>query len=80
MSVSSETRTRRTDRLGDALTWLCGGALAINLLLSAALVGLIAINGLGYFWPRQIVLFEQRSQFHRGALEDVQSFSHGRVR
>jgi phosphate transport system permease protein len=63
--ASSESRTRsrfgarprvRTDRLGQAFTWLCGGALATNLLLTIALIALIAVNGLAYFWPKQIVL------------------------
>lgn len=46
----------RTDRLGHAFTWLCGGALATNLLLTLALIGLIAVNGLAYFWPKEVVL------------------------
>ena len=49
-------RGTRTDRLGRAFTWLCGGALAINLLLTLALIALVAVNGLAYFWPKQIVL------------------------
>jgi phosphate transport system permease protein len=47
----------RTDRLGQAFTWLCGGALATNLLLTLALIGLIAVNGLAYFWPKDVILF-----------------------
>jgi phosphate transport system permease protein len=44
-----------SDRLGQSLTSLCGGALAINLLLAVGLIGLIAYHGLTYFWPKPIV-------------------------
>ena len=48
-------RPRRTDLLGDGLTALCGGALALNLLLVAGLVGLLAADGLGTFWQKKVV-------------------------
>jgi phosphate transport system permease protein len=48
----------RTDLLGQGFTWLCGGALAVNLLLTLGLIALVAVNGLVYFWPRPIVLFQ----------------------
>jgi len=48
-------RRRANDRLGQSLTSLCGGALAINLLLAIGLIGLIAYHGLTYFWPKTIV-------------------------
>ena len=47
----------RTDPLGVGLTALCGGALAFNLLLVVALLGVLAANGLGYFWQRPLVEF-----------------------
>ena len=47
-------RDRRTDFLGDSLTALCGGALALNLLLIAGLLTLLAAVGLSYFWPRPV--------------------------
>jgi len=50
------TRPRRTDALGQALTWLCGGALAFNLLLALGLLVLIATAGLHYFWQQPLVL------------------------
>jgi len=37
------------------LTSLCGGALALNLLLVIALLGVLAINGMGYFWQKELV-------------------------
>ncbi len=48
-------RGRASDFLGESLTALCGGALALNLLLILFLLGLLAANGMGYFWQRKIV-------------------------
>lgn len=50
------TRRSRTDLLGRSFTWLCGGALALNLLLALGLLLLIAIYGLGYFWQKPLLL------------------------
>ena len=36
-------------------TWLTAGALALDLLLIAGLLVLVAINGAGAFWPRAVV-------------------------
>src|SRR5262249_12189382 len=49
-------RRRRTDLLGQTFTWLCGGALAFNLLLALGLLLLIATYGLGFFWQKRLVL------------------------
>ncbi len=46
---------RHRDRLGVSLTWLSGGALALNLLLILSLLALIAYRGGGYFWQRDVV-------------------------
>src|SRR5262245_52236569 len=43
--------------LGQSLTWLCGGALAFNILLVLAILSLLAWNGLGYFWQEDLVEF-----------------------
>ena len=48
----------RIDVLGEGLTALCGGALALNLLLVAGLLGVLAVHGLGYFWQRPLVQFD----------------------
>src|SRR5687767_5381107 len=48
----------RPDLLGQSLTALCGGALALNLLLVVALLALLAANGLGYFWQKPLERFE----------------------
>ncbi|RMF83570.1 MAG: phosphate ABC transporter permease PstA [Nitrospinota bacterium] len=42
-------------RSGDPFIWLTGGALAFALLMVAGLVLLILVNGLGFFWPRDVV-------------------------
>src|SRR5262245_13687293 len=52
--------SRRTDLLGQSLTWMCGGALAFNLLLALGLLLLIATYGLGYFWQEKLVLLTLR--------------------
>ena len=48
-------RSHRRDRRGTAFTWLCGGALAVNLVLVGVLVGLLASRGLAYFWQSPLV-------------------------
>jgi phosphate transport system permease protein len=46
---------RRSGAVGQALTWLCGGALALNLLLVISILLLLAYNGLSYFWQKDLV-------------------------
>jgi phosphate transport system permease protein len=46
---------RRTELLGRSFTWLCGGALALNLLLVIGILLLLAFQGLGYFWQKDLV-------------------------
>ncbi len=42
-------------RSGDPFIWLTGGALAVCLLLVAGLILLVLVNGLGFFWPDDMV-------------------------
>jgi phosphate transport system permease protein len=42
-------------RTGEPFVWLTGGALALSLVLVTGLVGLILVNGLGFFWPKDVV-------------------------
>ena len=46
---------QRSELFGQAMTWLCGGALAFNLLLVIGILGLLAWHGLGYFWQKDLV-------------------------
>src|SRR3954464_4957654 len=46
---------RRSAAVGQALTWLCGGALALNLLLVISILLLLAWNGLSYFWQKDLI-------------------------
>ena len=52
--------SKRREFFGESMTALCGGALALNLLLILALLGLIARNGLATFWPRDLERFAMR--------------------
>ncbi|HWN44249.1 MAG TPA: phosphate ABC transporter permease PstA [Thermoanaerobaculia bacterium] len=45
----------RSELFGQAMTWLCGGALAFNLLLVIGIMGLLAWHGLSYFWQKDLV-------------------------
>ena len=49
--VSMRRSTKRLWSGGEPFIWLTGGALALSLLLVAGLIGLILVNGLGFFWP-----------------------------
>jgi len=49
-----------SELLGQSLTWLCGGALAFNILLVLAILSLLAWNGLGYFWQEDLVEFTMK--------------------
>ncbi len=49
------TAARRFWRSGEPFVWLTGGALALALVMVAGLVGIILVNGLGFFWPRDVV-------------------------
>ena len=52
---NSKPPRRRSDLLGDSFTALCGGALALNLLLVVGILALLAWNGGQYFWQRDLV-------------------------
>ncbi len=44
----------------DALVWLSGGTLAVIFLLVAGLVLVIAVHGLGFFWPQDLTRYVLR--------------------
>jgi phosphate transport system permease protein len=43
---------------GDPFVWLTGAMLALSLLMVAGLLGLVLVNGLGMFWPKDVERFE----------------------
>jgi phosphate transport system permease protein len=49
------TGARQFWRSGEPFIWLTGGGLAFALVLVLGLLGLIAANGLGFFWPADVV-------------------------
>jgi phosphate transport system permease protein len=40
---------------GDPFIWLTGGALAFSLVMVVGLVLLVLVNGMGFFWPKDVV-------------------------
>lgn len=45
-------------RRAEPMVWLSAGAVVFALLLLLALVGLLAVRGLGYFWPQPLMLLQ----------------------
>ncbi len=40
---------------GSLFIWLCGGALGLSLLMIGGLLFLVVMNGMGYFWPKDLI-------------------------
>ena len=57
LTLGAAGRGRR-DLLGRALTWLCGGALALNLLFVVGILALLGYHGLAYFWQKPLLWVE----------------------
>ncbi len=47
-------RVRELIRRGDPAIWFTGTGLAVSLLMITGMIGLILVNGLGFFWPRPL--------------------------
>jgi len=43
---------------GTPYVWLNAGAVSISVLMVAGLIGLIAVRGLGHFWPADVAVFD----------------------
>ncbi|HEY4758997.1 MAG TPA: ABC transporter permease subunit, partial [Thermoguttaceae bacterium] len=54
--LARSRRGKRFWRQGEPLVWATGGALAFTLLLVVVLIAIVAVNGLGVFWPHQVNL------------------------
>lgn len=48
-------KLREYFKSGEAWVWLNGGMVAISLIMVIGLLGLIAVRGLGHFWPADVV-------------------------
>jgi phosphate transport system permease protein len=72
MTRPSATSQRRRDLLGVSFTALCGGALALNLLLILGLLVLIGWQGGRYFWQKDLLEVELADG--RRLLGEVHSF------
>src|SRR5262245_48532952 len=52
--VPSSSSDKRRDFVGVSMTALCGGALALNMMLILALLAVIGWQGARYFWQKEI--------------------------
>jgi phosphate transport system permease protein len=62
-AVTAPATSRARDfffRKGEPMIWLAGSGLAISLLLIFGLLALVAVRGLGFFWPHPLVLLETK--------------------
>jgi phosphate transport system permease protein len=69
---------------GSPWIWLNAGAVSISILLVVGLLLLIAVNGLGHFWPKQIAEFnlvdnDGSTSSVIGAIVDHESVPRGRI-
>ncbi|MGR8933732.1 MAG: phosphate ABC transporter permease PstA [Gammaproteobacteria bacterium] len=55
-------KIRQWFRTGAPWVWLNAGAVSINIILVCGLLGLIAVRGLGHFWPSDIAEFNYRDK------------------
>ncbi len=53
---------------GSPWIWMTAGAVSINLLLVAGLLFLIALRGLGHFWPADIVEYRYQDQSNQASV------------
>jgi phosphate transport system permease protein len=60
---------------GEPFIWLTGSALAIGLIMVAGLVLLIMVNGLGFFWPKDVL----RLQLENGTTVMGQLAEHEKI-
>ncbi len=69
---------------GDPWIWLNAGAVAISLILVFGLLGLIAINGFGIFWPKSVITAKYQEPGGKGKqilgeIHDIETISALRI-
>lgn len=52
---AAEGAVRRYWRQGEPLVWFSGGLLTLTLVMTVALIIIVMVNGLGFFWPDPLV-------------------------
>jgi len=62
-STKSKRNVARWIAKGNPWVWLNAGAVTISVLMVVGLVGLIAVRGLVYFWPSEIVQVQLKEEF-----------------
>lgn len=53
--MSRNMKVREYFKSGEAWVWLNAGTVSISLIMVVGLLGLIAVRGLGHFWPADII-------------------------
>ena len=48
-------KLREYFKSGEAWVWLNAGAVAISLIMVIGILGLVAVRGLGHFWPSNVM-------------------------
>lgn len=61
-------KLREYFKSGEAWVWLNAGAVAISLIMVVGILSLIAVRGLGHFWPSDVM---QAQYSHQGQTETV---------
>ncbi len=52
---------------GEPYIWLNAGAVSLSIIMVVGLIGLIAVRGLGHYWPQQVISFN----YHDGSDDSV---------
>ena len=56
--TAARLRAKRLLRRSEPLVWLNAAAVSVSIIAVLGLLGLLAWHGLGYFWPRDITLYQ----------------------
>ncbi len=64
MDITQKTPPQKTPwhKSGEPWIWLNAGAIALSIVMVIGLLGLIAVRGLGHFWPADIQQFDYQGE------------------